>query len=273
MLKKVIAIVMCASFLLFAVACKSEDQIQQSTQQGNSRHEVVITQEPAEPQNVLKVNGSGEVTAIPDIAEISLAVVTQDKDAAEAERLNNEAMNAVMEALYGFNIEENDIESSYFNLYPMYDYSNNKESITGYRVNNEIRVVVRDLDKLGEILSAAMAAGANDVGNIAFRLEDASEAYRNALKAAVADAEMKVSAMAEGAGIQVSDVPYSIIEASYSMTPTNYDTIETVLAAEAPAEENSVASRVPVSRGELSVSAKVEVKYLIEGKSAVSAEN
>ena len=145
MLKKVIAIVMCASFLLFAVACKSEDQIQQSTQQGNSRHEVVITQEPAEPQNVLKVNGSGEVTAIPDIAEISLAVVTQDKDAAEAERLNNEAMNAVMEALYGFNIEENDIESSYFNLYPMYDYSNNKESITGYRVNNEIRVVVRDV--------------------------------------------------------------------------------------------------------------------------------
>lgn len=272
MLKKVIAIVMCLSCLLLAVACKSEDQIQQSTQQGNSKHEVIITQEPAEPKNVLKVNGSGEVTAIPDIAEVSLAVVTQDKDAAEAERLNNEAMSAVMEALDGFDIKESDIESSYFNLYPMYDYSNNRESITGYRVNNEIRVTVRDLDKLGEILSAAMTAGANDVGSLAFRLEDASEAYRNALKAAVEDAEMKVSAMAEAAGVQVSDVPYRIIETSYSMTPTNYDTVEAIMA-EAPAEENSVASRVPVKRGELNVSAKVEVEYLIEGRATVLAEN
>lgn len=272
MLKKVLAAVMCVSFLLLAVACKSEDQIQQSTQQGNTRHEVVITQEPTEPQNILKVNGSGEVTAIPDIAEVSLAVVTQDKEAAEAERLNNETMTAVLDALYGFGIEESDIESNYFNLNPMYDYSNDKESIIGYHVNNEIRVTVRDLDKLGEILSGAMAAGANDVGSLAFKLEDAGEPYRNALKAAIEDATKKAAAMAEGANIVIGEVPYSITETSYSTTPTNYDK---VMMMEAPAEESAEANySVPVNRGELSVTARVEIEFLIDGKAAdLAAQN
>lgn len=260
MQKKIFSIGICVLLLVMATGCKPEDQIQQSVQQGSTGTEIVIRQEPTSPQNVLKVSGSGEVTVSPNIAEVSLAVVTQEKTAEDAEKTNNETMTAVLETLYGFQIAESDIKSGYFNLNPIYDYSKEKESIVGYRVNNELQVTIRNIDELGDILSAAMAAGANDVGSISFRLEDSGEAYRNALKAAVEDAGMKAKAMAESAGLSISGTPYSIEETSCSATPVNYDSVTVMEEAN---DENSDIS-VPISCGELTVSAQIKAEYLIE---------
>lgn len=264
MLKRAIAVAMCVSILLLAVGCKSEDQIQNSVQQGNTQHEIIVKQEPMEPQNILKVSGSGEFVANPDIAKVSFAVVTQDKDAADAESINNETMQAVMDAVKAFGVADADLESSYFSMNPIYDYSSGKESITGYRVHNEICVTIRTLEKMGDILSAAMAAGANDVGSVSFSIEDTAIAYQNALKAAVADAASKAAILAESAGVRLDEVPYSIEETSYSTTPKYYEEFAVTEGAANDAADSSVS--VPISRGELSVTAKVEVQFLIIGK-------
>ncbi len=152
------------------------------------------------------VNGTGRVTLTPDIAHISIGVVTEDKDAGSAVTANTTQSQAVMDALKGFGVADEDIRTTNFSIYPQQDWSQDVPVIVSYRVQNSVLVTVRDLDQIGGILDAVVRAGANAINGIQFDVEDREAAYTLALEAAVQNARSRAETLAEAAGVDLGEV-------------------------------------------------------------------
>ncbi len=206
----------------------------------------------ADETNGISVSGSGSVSLKPDVATISLGVETMDADAAKARKTNDEAMTKVLAAVKGFGIADGDIETTNFNIYPRYEEKGQK--ITGYTVSNTVSVRVKDLDKLGSVLEAAVAAGANISGGIGFDVQDRTAAYNEALAQAMEKARARAEVMAKACGVTLGKA-LTINESSSYSGPT-YASAEKAALMDAAGE-------VPVSSGELEVTASVSVKYEI----------
>ena len=119
----------------------------------------------------ISVTGTGRVKAAPDVADISLGVTKQGKEASEASSKAAEAMDAVVKALLGMGIDEKDIQTTSLNLDPRYDYNNEPATIEGWEANNMVQVTIRDIASVGTVVDTATAAGATNVNGINFRIE------------------------------------------------------------------------------------------------------
>lgn len=135
---------------------------------------------PVTPRT-LNVSGLGVVYLTPDIVYINIGVNTQRENAAEAVEVNKGQTNAVIAAIKESGVEEKDIRTTNFSIWsnPQYDPAG---QITGttYSVDNTVNVTVRDLEKLGDLLDAAVNAGANNIYSIQFDVEDKAEATKEA---------------------------------------------------------------------------------------------
>lgn len=157
-------------------------------------------------QYQVSFTAQGRVFAKPDIAQIQLAVRTDKvKTAVLAVQDNTKKMNSVIAKLKDLGIAEKDIKTTNYNLAPEYDYNRNtgERFLAGYSVNQEVTVKIRDLDKVGSIIEAATSVGANQVGNIAFAIDDPEVAKKAAREEAVAKAKVKAEEMANLTGIKL----------------------------------------------------------------------
>ena len=151
----------------------------------------------------ISVSGEGIVTAVPDMASVSFGVTTQAKDAADALAANNRAMASLFEALDKFGVAETERQSSGFNVYPRYERpagDRNASEITSYVVSNQLTIRYRDIDRLGELLSAVVASGSNQLGSLSFGNTNETELLDEARARAVVNARHKASLYAEAAG-------------------------------------------------------------------------
>ena len=168
--------------------------------------------------STISVSGEGVVTAVPDMASVSVGVTTQAKDAAEAMAANNRAMTSLVATLDTFSIAATDRQSSGFNVYPRYDRpadGRNSTEITSYVVSNQLTIRVRDIDRLGELLSAVVTSGSNQLGSLSFGNSNAADLLDEARALAVKDAQRKASLYAAAAGGKVGRV-VSITESGAS---------------------------------------------------------
>lgn len=161
------------------------------------------------------VVGEGRVTVAPDYAQIASGVSTRGKTVKEASDANSKTMAAIIKALIDSGVAQNDVQTSRFSVQPVYlpPAPNTEAKLAGYSVSNQVRAKIRQIDKLGEILDRLIAAGATDVGNIAFLVSDPSKALDQAREAAIADARRKAEVYARAAGIRLGQVEW-ITEAS-----------------------------------------------------------
>jgi uncharacterized protein len=167
----------------------------------------------------LKVNGRGIVEAEPDIALISLGVVTKDKNPQTAQILNDEISKKLINALLRIGIAKDDIKTSSYTIYPEYDYVEGKQLLTGYTVSHILEVKVRDINKAGEVIGTAVQNGANQINKVDFTVEDAKYYYNRALKLAVKDAAQKAQAITTAMKVYFDAIPCNITEQSTSFTP------------------------------------------------------
>jgi len=142
----------------------------------------------------ITVTGTGSVTTVPDRAEFSFGVTTQGRTATQALNANAGEMRRVISALVAAGIPRADIQTLYVTLSPR--YSSDGDEILGYTASNTVSARLRDLDKAGAVIDAAVAAGANQVYGPALTRSDMRALYRTALRAAVADAREKAEAIA-----------------------------------------------------------------------------
>jgi uncharacterized protein YggE len=209
----------------------------------------------SEPLRTINVTGKGEVILTPDIATVSIGVRSEGEDAAKAVAENNAKSEAVVEALKDVGIDEKDIQTTNFNIYPQqqYDDQGNIQD-TFYIVENSVRVTVRDLDNIGELLNAAVEAGANSIYGVQFDVEDDESARSDARLAAVDDAQQQAEELAAAAGVGIGRVQ-SIMTYGGSPVP--------LYEGKGGAGPMSLAAEVPISPGQLMLTVDVNVVYEI----------
>lgn len=203
----------------------------------------------------ISVNGTGLAYTAPDKAMISIGVQTRDKDAGKAVDANTAAMNKILAALKAQGLADKDLQTQNFSISPQpeYDSSGNPTGVVNFVVDNTLVATVRNLPKLGATLSAAVAAGANNIYGISFGVQDPTQLQATARDLAVADARSRAEALAKAAGVTLGDV-ISISESVSVPLPSP-------VYARAMAQD--VAS-VPVATGEQTVSVDVSVTFAIK---------
>lgn len=150
-----------------------------------------------------------KVFAKPDIAQISLAVKTdRTKDSVAAVKNNTDKMNAVIAKIKELGVEEKDIKTTAYNLRPEYDYPANtgRSVLAGYSVYQEVTAKVRNLNNIGKIIESATAAGANQVGNVSFTIDDLTELKAQARAEAISKAKEQAKNTASLAGIKLGKI-------------------------------------------------------------------
>ncbi|MFA5014893.1 MAG: SIMPL domain-containing protein [Actinomycetota bacterium] len=171
-------------------------------------------------QNTISVTGSGTVKVIPDEVFIDISVITEKPSTQSAVDENSRISEEIITAVESLNAENLTIETTGFNLNPLYDYSqkNKPPRIYAYQVISTLEVTTTDLEKIGEIIATATESGANDISSIGFDLTDESKktAVNDALVKASKDADNKAHSIANSAGLIISKILYiSESETSY----------------------------------------------------------
>lgn len=211
-----------------------------------------------ETVRTISVNGTGRVKAAPDVADVSLGVTKQGEDAQSAADEAATTMDAVIKALLDLGIAEADIQTTSLNLNPIYDWEENPPEIEGWEASNQVRVTVRDIDAVGDVVDTAVAAGATNVNGISFRIEDPTAAEATARDAAVADARAKADQLAAAAGVTIIGV-MSISESGGQQPQPIY-----LERQEAAFDMAASAAPTPVLPGEVELSVNVFIQYEIE---------
>ncbi|WP_072391805.1 SIMPL domain-containing protein [Hyphomicrobium sp. CS1GBMeth3] len=166
---------------------------------------------------LITVSASGYAYAEPDQARVS-AGVTAEADTAEAAlAANTELMQKVVGGLKETGVDAKDIQTSNFNVEPR--YTNPRDgtapSISGYRVSNQVAVLVRDLKSLGGLLDKLVSLGANQVYGLAFEVSKQETLKDEARKDAVANARRRAELLAAAAGSEVDEVVTIAEETGY----------------------------------------------------------
>ncbi|MFO7921321.1 DUF541 domain-containing protein [Rhodobacteraceae bacterium W635] len=209
----------------------------------------------AEDPATMTLTGRGEVAATPDMATLSLGVVTQGQSAAAALGQNSGQLTRVFEALAAAGVAAEDMQTTRFSIDPLWSGrghdSGDPAEIAGYAVTNSLSIAVRDLDRLGAVLDAVTGAGANEFGGLRFGLAEPGPVEEEARRAAVADAQARAALYADAAGVEILGIR-SIAEGGGGGAP-------------APRSERMAvaAMPVPVAEGQVNVSAQVSITYEI----------
>jgi uncharacterized protein YggE len=171
--------------------------------------------EPA-PHSIT-VSATGKLTLVPDVAHVSVGVQISKPTVKAARESAAKAMSAIVAALKGLGIDEKDLQTTGLSLYPQYA-NGSSTRIVGYQLSEQLQITVRDLDKAGDVVDAAMAKGANTMNGIWFDVGDPAKAMNDARANAVTAARVSAQAMASAAGVNLGAV-LSISEGSVSPWP------------------------------------------------------
>jgi uncharacterized protein YggE len=219
-----------------------------------------LAQSPAAPAadslfraTTFNLSAYGETKVAPDMAIISLGVLTEARTAAEALAANAARMNAVIASLRKGGIADKDIQTSNLNVAPQYRYVQNEAPVlTGYQVSNQVTVTVRDLKRLGGAVDATVGAGANQVNGVSFGLADPTAAENAAREAAVKALTAKADLYGRATGYRISRLVSLSEGGGYSAPPPM-----PMMAARAQFKDST-----PVAAGELNV--RIDITGLYE---------
>lgn len=215
---------------------------------------------PPTSGRTIHVTGSGSVSGEPDIATLNVGVSVEKATVAEAREEAASAMTALIDSLKANDIDEKDINTENFSIYPQYDYSEGKRELRGYRVNNTVRAEVRELDTLSDVIDDAAEAGGDNivVNSVQFMIDDTTEYRTQARSLAVKDAAAKAQTLADASGVTLGK-PVTITENTYFESPPIAFAV-----AEAAFDEDSARSSTPIVPGELTVTVNITVVYEID---------
>lgn len=216
--------------------------------------------------NAITVNGKGEVLATPDIATFSFGVSEEAPSVPEAQKAATEKMNAILAYVKTAGVEEKDVKTVSYNIYPRYEwrgataYQSGKQVLAAYVVSQNIEVKVRNLDNAGTLLSGIGEYGATDVSGLNFTLDDQDALQREARDQAIVDAREQAEVLAKALGVKLGRMTGYYENAPYQPYPMYFAKD----AMGGAAMERSVATAPSVPSGENKIVSNVSVTYEIK---------
>jgi hypothetical protein len=209
------------------------------------------------------VTGSGTVYAKADIANLEIGLKSGvKKTALEASNESSKKMSAIIETVKSLGVEEKDIKTSGYSLSPSYNWTNARgQELIGYEVNQNISLKIRDLGKIGEIISKTTEKGANQIGGVNFTIDDEYELRNQARELAIEKAKEKAMLIAEQSGMKLGEVKSVYENDNRSITPVAYSNAKMMNMAGGVSEE-IVIQEIQSGQNEI----RVEVTLVYEVK-------
>jgi len=211
-------------------------------------------------EHILSVSGIGDIKVNPDLARIILGAVTEGKTTTDTVAQNTEIVNQMIKRLADMGITKENIQTTGYNIYPIYSYPNNGSQpyVVGYRVSHNLEVSVEGANMTqlgitaGKIIDEAVAAGINQVSGVQFTVSEQTlkQLKNQALQLAISDASGKANITATALGVKIVGVQ-SVSESS----PTPYPVFYT-----ADAKEGRSTTFIP---GEVTISSSILIVYII----------
>ena len=223
---------------------------------------ILLTASVALGETKITVSGNGETKVAADTAIITLGVSARDKDVLKAQQKVNESIAAIRQALVAKGVKEENINTDYLNIYAMYDYRDDMEEVVAYNANSSLAIRVENIEDAGMLIDEAFAAGANTLNGISFSAADTSDAEKESLKKAVADAKEKAEVLAEAAGLTITGMEI-ISEGgvySYDNSISNF----TARSKGAETEEAVMDAGTSVQASKLIVTANITITFTAE---------
>lgn len=222
-----------------------------------------VTADGQTAANTIGVSATGEAFLKPDTLTMSVAVSETAKTTKAAIKQANEKINEIREIARANGVQEDDLATSSFNLYPDYDYTNSGSVLVGQNASQTVSIKLRNIGETAEgaakLIDEIATINNIRVNGLTFSAEDDSEAVTEARAAAMQKAKAKAEELAFEAGVTVF-TPVSISESTDSYSPINYYARDLAYATEDSAGSNST----ELSTGELMVQVSVSVLYAIE---------
>ena len=210
-------------------------------------------------ERTITVSGTGIVVVEPDMAHITLGVVSEGDTAKAALEKNTAAMKSIVDALKTRGLPPKDIQTSNFSVNPRYrqpSKGGEQPVINGYQVQNTARITVREIAALGPLLDQVIQLGSNQVHGVGFEVSKADALRDDARKNAIANANHKAELYATAAGAKLGRV-LAIEEAG--VQPVFRQQPRTMARASAAME-----SAPPIEAGSQRLDAHVTVTYALE---------
>lgn len=211
-----------------------------------------------ESRGITKVLVSGDsiVQAQPDTAILTVSVVTQGRNALDAQQENANKSDAVVRALKNAAGPGAEIKTSGYSLQPQRVYKENQPpTISGYEARNSVTVTLSDLTKVGAVIDATAQAGANDVAGISFTIRKDRPARDQALAEATREAVGKAQVIATALGGRVVRIVEVQEEGVERPRPMYEGTMQMMKTASAP---------TPIEIGTLDITSRVQLIAEIE---------
>ncbi len=190
-----------------------------------------------------KVTTNGDVTlnVQPDVAYISLGITTTGDTTVKASEQNSKNTQKVLTALSENGVKDDEVVTEYYSVYPNYDYTKEVPKVVGYTVNHTLKVTVKDINKVGEILDLGLNNGANNNSGVTFDVLNKDVYYAKALNEALTKAITKGNALASAVGVTNPNV-VSINENSSYYSPVTYLANESMKSSDSTQIKNNTVS-------------------------------
>ncbi|MCK9393922.1 SIMPL domain-containing protein, partial [bacterium] len=188
---------------------------------------------------------------------INISVRTENKEVKLVTDENNEKMNNIINFLKDKKIDQKDIKTTNFNLNPIYSFEDKtgKRNVSGYEATQSVSVKIRDISKVGEIISGATEKGANEIGELTFITDDNEKIKESAKKIAIENAKEKAKALEDQLGVKMIKI-VNFSDSSYAPIATSYDaynagssmkTLGAVQSPEIQTGQNKIISTVTIT--------------------------
>lgn len=216
----------------------------------------------AQTASTITVQGSSEFDIIPDQAEISISVVNTAPTANEAQNDNAKVASNVQHKLLSLGISKDNIRTAQYNVYPIYDNETDKtvkkQTISGYHIANTITATLDDITTVGNVIDAALSAGADQISNIHFRKKDELPMKQAVLQGAVKEATAKAEAIASALNKHITGV-LSVNESGVSVERTQLSDQSYGLRSKLALSANT-----PISPGTIQIHGSVNIVFEIQ---------
>ncbi len=222
----------------------------------------------SESENIITVSATSEVYAKPDLALTTFSVVTEAKTVGEAMADNTAKMNAVIASVKSQGVEDKDLKTTNFNISPRYEWYDStncplyasycypgQRVLVGYEVTQSLQVKIRDLAKVGDIVQGATEAGANEVGDLQFTIDNEDLLKEEARGKAIEEAKTKAEILAGQLGIRLVKI--------ISFSENGYVPYPLYAAAETAPSGKGGGVTLDIQTGENKISVMVSITYQI----------
>lgn len=220
--------------------------------------------------NVISFSGSGEVFAIPDIANISFTVRHDAKTVKSATDMVSVDKKKALDFLKKSGVEEKDIKTISYNSYPKYEYQNGpeiaclsincprpgKQVLVGYEVSESVSVKIRDTEKAGVVIDGISALGISELSGPDFAIDNEDKLKEEARAKAISDAKAKAEILAKDLGVKLVRIVNFSESGNYPMMYKSMEvSIDSMGGGSAPSTE--------LSKGEQKITSNVTITYEI----------